>query len=173
MSSRSSTSSPWAHRSSTATSRVGCSTSSRSREALALRPRRRITRSRPPSPRSRLSLAVTRGTQPSSGYERVEIPRPHHERRRAGQARPGLVLRRVSVPPRLRQSAGRGPGVSAKVRAEQDLRKGHVATDAVDANDAELSPGDLGQSDAADPRNAVRDDAARARVGAQYDLWRT
>ena len=99
----------------------------------------------------------------SSGYERVRYRDLTREPRRARQARPGLVLRRVSVPPRLRQPAWRRSGVPAKVRTEQDLRQGHVAADAVDADDAELSSGDLGQSDAADTRDSVRHDAARRR----------
>src|SRR5918999_2136562 len=81
-----------------------------------------------------------------------------------------MVFLRVSIPARLRQSAWRGSRVSAKVRAEQDLREADVAADAVDAIDAQLSPGDLEQSNSADARDPVRGNAARARIGAQHDV---
>ena len=66
---------------------------------------------------------VTAGTQPASGYERVTISRPHGQRRRSRQARAAVVLRRVSVSARLRQSAWCGSGVSAPVPTGQGLRK--------------------------------------------------
>ena len=113
-------------------------------------------------------LAASNGV--SSGYERDQISRLHDQSRRSNPAGSPVVFRRLSVPSRLRQSARDGPGLSQKVRTEQDLREAHVEAHAISAADGELSRGDLGQSGCADDHDAVRGDSARARVGPQHDV---
>ena len=66
---------------------------------------------------------VSAGSVSSSGYERDQVPGLHDEPRRSSLARSAVVLRRVPVPARLRQSARRGPAVRQGVPAGQDLRR--------------------------------------------------
>ena len=52
-----------------------------------------------------------------------QVPRLHDEPRRSCRARSALVLRRIPVSARLRQSAGHRPGVPEDLRAEQVFAK--------------------------------------------------
>ena len=111
-SSRKCTCSPWARRSSSATSRAAVFNvvtkqggarfaGETSYYASVLRPDRAADRAAGPERRPADERVRAR-----------QISRFHGAASAARQARSALVLQRVSVPPRLRQSAGRGPGAS-------------------------------------------------------------
>ena len=108
--------------------------------------------------------------QPTSGYERVRYRDVDDESRRSGRARSPVVLYRIPASARLRQSAGYRPRVPQNLRTGQDLCEAHLAHRSGPATAAKLPRRVLGESRAADACQAVRSDAAPARVGSGHDV---
>ena len=107
--------------------------------------------------------------RPINGAGRTErlraapLLRCHDDAWRSDVSRPPLVLCRLPVPARRRQSAWRRSGLSEEVQPTEDLRQADVAARAGLAADAEPPPRIMGQPGAADrdedwsrPRNACR-----------------
>ena len=105
-----------------------------------------------------------------SGFERDEVPRLHDHPWRAGGARSAVVLLRIPVPARLRQSARHRPDLPQDVRAGQDPREAHLATGSGLAAGAEFSRGVLVQPRGPDLQQTDRRDPVRQRIGARDEL---
>ena len=106
--------------------------------------------------------------RPGRADTNAPISRPDHEPRRACSSRSPLVLRRLSVPARLRQPAGHRPCISENLRARQGFCQAHLETDAWHAIGAEHPQRVGNQPRSPDPCDALSSHrtAERFRTGA-------
>ena len=86
------------------------------------------------------------------------VPRRHDEPRWTSRSGSAVVLRRIPVSARLRQSTRHRPEFPEDLRAEQGLREAHVATGSGVAAGSERSRRALGQPRGPDVSEAVRRD---------------